>query len=519
MKLQWILAALACFGAVACNISDDAAAPVSSNNTSNNSNNTNGSNNSVQCAQDSCSAAQTCSVEDGAIVCACPSGLTGENCDACATGFQDKDGDGLCEPDCANAGLDCGANGACSDDGGIALCVCNMAYAGANCDACDEGYQDQDGDGTCLQDCATSGLDCNSGTCLIRQGAPTCDCPEGSGGDDCSQCGAGYQDNDGDGVCAPTCATSTIDCGANGVCSDTSGTPACTCAVGYAGEFCDECGPGLQDDDGNGVCSPACALGTWWDPNFQYRVAVELPNTTTAVLAKGTIVAVKIDHAALVAAGQSLNSGDDVRIVFDDGVTRSPVPRTSENGWNTATTDVAFGLEADIPVGGTSKQYWIYWGNPNAGAPRQPDIYAVNVDTGESLACGQRAGGFMSIQLRQTVPNSTMFEVYAREHTGDGSAYADIKVVDSVTGASIYTKTYTELGGSCCNPVVDGYGIDQINIGAQDFTVTLTTREFSGTQRYFGCSVVGTSNPTLVGTDTRKFSFKPTRPEGTTCGR
>ncbi|MBL8785341.1 MAG: fibronectin type III domain-containing protein, partial [Deltaproteobacteria bacterium] len=34
-------------------------------------------------------------------------------------------------------------------------------------------------------------------------------------------CPAGEQDNDGDETCAPTCATSGLDCGANGTCSDT----------------------------------------------------------------------------------------------------------------------------------------------------------------------------------------------------------------------------------------------------------------------------------------------------------
>ena len=61
--------------------------------------------------------------------CVCITGHSGFNCDLCAEGYQDKDGNGLCRKSCASAGLSCGANAACSDTFGQAECACTLPYA------------------------------------------------------------------------------------------------------------------------------------------------------------------------------------------------------------------------------------------------------------------------------------------------------------------------------------------------------------------------------------------------------
>ena len=43
-------------------------------------------------------------------------------------------------------------------------------------------------------------------------------------------------------------------CGPRQQCSDTQGAPACICKPEFAGEGCGLCAPGLQDNDGDGVC-------------------------------------------------------------------------------------------------------------------------------------------------------------------------------------------------------------------------------------------------------------------------
>jgi len=201
------------------------------------------------CLEDSCSGHGACDNSSGEIVCDCDEGYAGDVCGDCADSYQDNDGDGLCAPDCASAGLACGANAHCEDDSGEAACVC------------DAGYQDNDGDGTCTADCDTAGLDCGDhGVCDDGAGTAACACDEGWGGDACERCADDWQDNDGDGVCEPGCGAAVIDCGEHGFCIDSSGQVECRCATGHAGEICDECAEGYQDNDGDGACEIGCDL-------------------------------------------------------------------------------------------------------------------------------------------------------------------------------------------------------------------------------------------------------------------
>ena len=64
-----------------------------------------------------------CQIVEDVAQCVCQAGYAGERCDTCAEGFQDNDGDGTCKPDCSLASLGC-VHGACEDSSGTAVCVC-----------------------------------------------------------------------------------------------------------------------------------------------------------------------------------------------------------------------------------------------------------------------------------------------------------------------------------------------------------------------------------------------------------
>lgn len=203
---------------------------------------------SLDCASSPpCTANATCSDDSGEATC------------ACVPRYQDHDGNGSCEPTCLLAALDCG-HGACADASGTPTCACEPEYTGAGCELCASGFQDNDGDGVCVEDCATSGLGCGlNGACDDSAGEATCACDLGYAGAACDTCALGYQDDDGDGTCSADCATSGLDCGAHGACHTASGVAACACDALFTGATFDSCVPGYQDDDGDGVCEADCA--------------------------------------------------------------------------------------------------------------------------------------------------------------------------------------------------------------------------------------------------------------------
>ncbi|MFH1810748.1 MAG: hypothetical protein ABIJ09_18545 [Pseudomonadota bacterium] len=62
------------------------------------------------------------------------------------------------------------------------------------------------------------------------------------GGEPSRCCPDGYQDNDLDGSCEPTCATAGLaGCSGHGTCSDLGGTAICSCAHFFEGTSCDAC--------------------------------------------------------------------------------------------------------------------------------------------------------------------------------------------------------------------------------------------------------------------------------------
>lgn len=135
----------------------------------------------LACTDTTCSGRGTCDDASGAAVCTCDEGFTGARCDGCDLGFQDRDGDGVCMPACAAD--TCAPTGTCDDASGEALCGCDEGYAGDDCSACAAGYQDTDGDGICTAACDDAV--CGAGTCDDTTGVLECTCPDGTRGERC----------------------------------------------------------------------------------------------------------------------------------------------------------------------------------------------------------------------------------------------------------------------------------------------------------------------------------------------
>jgi len=176
----------------------------------------------------------------------------------CASGYHDEEG--VCVEDQACLENTCAGHGVCDDTSGVPICTCETEYTGDQCESCASGYQDNDMNSTCLPDCDASGLDCGlHGNCDDASGVANCNCNTGWAGQTCRDCAGGYHDESGDCVTDTSCQEST--CSSHGTCDDSGGVPVCACEAEYIGEFCDACAVGYQDNDDDGSCEQNCMMG------------------------------------------------------------------------------------------------------------------------------------------------------------------------------------------------------------------------------------------------------------------
>ncbi len=122
--------------------------------------------------------------------------------------------------------------------------------------------------------------------------------------------------------------------------------------------------------------------------DFNYRRRLTVTAGASAVPA-GYSVAVTFDHAALVTAGKSLSSGDDVRIRYWTGTQWVELDRFKDppTAWNTSTTRIWFKLQAAIAANGSNNNYYLYYGDLQASPPpANGDYVFLDYEDGTSLA-------------------------------------------------------------------------------------------------------------------------------------
>ncbi len=118
----------------------------------------------------------------------------------------------------------------------------------------------------------------------------------------------------------------------------------------------------------------------WWDKRWSYRQQLTITNQSLSTLPATYEIRVVFKHAPLVTAGKSLANGNDVRVVFDNGISYQEIPRyceqegattwTAAGTWASDTTVLWFRLQEPLgPAPAATQKYAIYYGNPAAGAP------------------------------------------------------------------------------------------------------------------------------------------------------
>ena len=137
----------------------------------------------------------------------------------------------------------------------------------------------------------------------------------------------------------------------------------------------------------------AAPVGQWWNAGYAYRQKLNLTSGTTAIPTQYS-VRLQLDHTALVSVSQSLASGNDVRVAWWSGTAWVELDRLldDQSAWNSATTRVWFRTQAAIGASSTDDNYYLYYGNPSAGAPpaNWANVFLLYDDFGDGVLDGAR---------------------------------------------------------------------------------------------------------------------------------
>jgi hypothetical protein len=326
----------------------------------------------VACAGTTCPAMQTCSDATGSARCACPGNRIGTNCDQCPAGWMLRAADGVCVQTCASATASCGSKKTCDTSQGV--CVCQAAYTGDQCEACAPGYQDNNHDGTCSASCAM--MVCPTGqSCADSTGTARCACPASRTGTSCELCLSGWVMRPSDGTCVQTCGS--LACGARRTCDETQGAPVCVCQPGYTGADCAGCAPGYLADGGGQCVRPAPAgttlLGAGRVGGGEYLLALD-PAAGTATPLR-LVTGLASQRLAADLGGRTIYS------VTSTAVNRLDLPtgRLTALATLQSTAALAFGGGA-LYTFGSAAPYLLKRIDPGSGAVT--DIGPTNLSSG-----------------------------------------------------------------------------------------------------------------------------------------
>ncbi len=122
----------------------------------------------------------------------------------------------------------------------------------------------------------------------------------------------------------------------------------------------------------------------WWNDSFKYRKKLTITNNNATNLTAGDPINFTLDTASLVSAGKLLANGDDLRIIH----VTTEINRTNSTEFNSSDTMIWFNAQDTIGNGDLTSDYYVYYGNSEAGIPNTGGItteqnYDLTVDKGE----------------------------------------------------------------------------------------------------------------------------------------
>ncbi len=108
----------------------------------------------------------------------------------------------------------------------------------------------------------------------------------------------------------------------------------------------------------------------WWNDSFKYRKKLTITNNNDTNLTAGDPINFTIDTASLVSEGKLLANGSDLRIIH----VTTEINRTNSTEFNSSDTMIWFNAQAIIENGTSTSDYYVYYGNSEAGIPNTGGI-------------------------------------------------------------------------------------------------------------------------------------------------
>ncbi len=105
----------------------------------------------------------------------------------------------------------------------------------------------------------------------------------------------------------------------------------------------------------------------WWDEDYQYRRQITVETGANSPYRGYENYTIRI--ITNTSGSEYQNDGDDVRIVYFNGISNVELDRVNITSFDSTTTELRFGLYSNISANSFDDNYFVYYGNPSATTP------------------------------------------------------------------------------------------------------------------------------------------------------
>ena len=201
------------------------------------------------------------------------------------------------------------------------------------------------------------------------------------------------------------------------------------------------------------LCIHASEPDPWWDANYSNRKRISISNSVSDdSLVLGYSLSIALDHSTLVSQGNSLASGNDLRIIYWDGINHTDLERVVyKSDWNLASSNIWFKTQNTLEASGNDDHYYVYYGYNSAGSPNENinevflwyDDFATDSLAGEDYTNGRSLdlhGGDTVILAHDSVNKRLSFD------TGDN--FTGGLRINKVSGANLLIACDMSINGT-----------------------------------------------------------------------